>query len=170
MTRFKAFILVCFCLAFLAGVSTGVLWNRMAKKPRGPSWIERELDLTPEQREQMREIWFSAMGRGRQQQREQRRIIREERDKAIQGLFNEEQTAQYEEIVRLHEEKSAALDAARDALFKQAVEQTKAILTESQRAKYEELLKQGPPGGHRRPGPHNRGPGRTDQPPPPNNE
>ena len=170
MTRFKAFILVCFCLAFLAGVSVGVLWTRVSKKPRGPSWIERELDLTAEQRKQMQEIWSGAMGMGRQQQREQRRAIREERDKAIQALFTEEQKAQYEEAVRLYEEKSAALDAARDATFKQAVEQTKAILTEGQRAKYEELLTQRPPGGHRRPGPRDGGPGRRDQPPPPNDE
>ena len=141
MTKFKAVILVCFCLAFLAGVSTGLLWTRMSAKPRGRSWITRELDLTVEQREQMREIWSGVMGARRQQQREQRRAIREEREVAIQNLFSEEQKAQYEEAMRLYEEKSAALDAERNAAFDRAVEQTKAILTERQRTKYEELLK-----------------------------
>ena len=62
----------------------------MSTEPRGRSWITRELDLTAEQREQMREIWSGVMGASRQQQRDRRRAIREERDQAMQNLFSED--------------------------------------------------------------------------------
>ena len=169
MTKLKAIILACFCLAFLAGVSVGVLWNRLPKKPERHSWLERELGLTPEQREQMREIWSNAMRGGPQRQMEQQRAIRAERDAAIQNLFNEEQKAQYQEIVKRYEEKSAALNAERKAAFERTVEQTRAILTEEQRAKYDALVKQHPFGGPRRrgPGPREGGHGQKDSPRPP---
>ena len=151
MTRTKLFVLVCFCVAFAAGISLGVVWTQFRGRPPRRSWITDKLGLTPDQREQMRNVWSAAMGDLRKRQREQRRAIREERDEAVRGLLNEKQKVQYEEVMKAYDEESSALDAARKAAFEKAVEQTKLILTEPQRKKYEELLKERPPfGRHRR--------------------
>lgn len=163
MTKAKLIVLACFCASFAAGVAAGLAWSRLAPKPHRDSWLARELDLTPQQREQMKRIWSSAMGTLRQQHREQRRAIRQERDKAIEAIFGREQKAQYEEVMKAYEDKSAELDAGRKKAFRDAVERTKQILTEPQRKKYEELMKRRPPHRSRRPGP----PGPDAPPPPP---
>ena len=163
MSRTRLFVLVCFCAAFLAGLSAGAVWTRFMVKPRRGSWITDKLDLAPDQREQMRQIWSVAMGDLRKRQREQQRTIREERDEAVRSLLNDKQKVQYQEVMNTYEEKSLALDAARKAAFEKAVEQTKLILTEPQRKKYEELFKERSPLGRRQQGPSKERSHRSDR-------
>jgi len=144
MTKTRLIVFVCFCAAFAAGAAVGTALTRSGAKPRRGSWLGRELNLTAEQKERMREIWSEAMGTSRRQQRERRRKIREERDEAIRGLLTDEQKAQYEEVMQRYAQRSSALDEARRKAFEKAVERTKEILTDSQRKKYEELLKRRP--------------------------
>ena len=142
MTKTKVIMLACFCAAFGAGVAVGVAGTRLAAEPGRRSWLGHELNLTPQQREQMRQIWSGVMSASWQKQHEERQALDRERDEAIRGLLTEEQKARYDEVMRKHAEKSAALEEARRKPFEEAVERTRQILTESQRKKYEELLQE----------------------------
>ena len=166
MTKTKLIVIVCFCAAFGAGLGTGVAVTRLGAPPRHGSWLEHELNLTPQQREQMHQIWSQVIGPPGPPQREQRQVLQKERDDAIRGLLKQDQKAQYEEVMKKYAEKLAALDDARKKAFDEAVERTKQILTESQRKKYEELL-QKHTGRHWGPGfPGGPGPPRGKEPPP----
>ena len=167
MTKTKLIILICFCAAFGAGVAAGVALMRSAPPPPHESWLGHELNLTPEQREQMHQIWSQAMGSPGPQLHEQRQALQKERDEAIRALLNAGQKAKYDEVMKNYAEKIAALEETRKKAFDEAVERTKKILTGPQRKKYEELLKShaghhmgfGPPGRH--------GPDGERTPPPP---
>lgn len=142
MNRTRLIVLGCFGAAFASGALAALAWSRVADRPRRPgSWLGHELNLTEEQREQMRTIWSEVMGALREQQREQRRLLLEERDAAIQALLDEGQRVRYAEIMQTYEEESAALEEARRKANEQVIERTKQILTEEQRIKYEEMMK-----------------------------
>ena len=148
MTKSRLIVLACFCAAFLAGGAVG-----MALKPRAArgSLLERELSLTGEQREKLRVIWSETTDNLRRQQREHSEALHKERDAAIASLFTPEQKAQYDEVMQEYARKSAVLAEERRKAFEDAVERTKVILTEPQRSKYEDMLKQRA-GWHRRRG------------------
>jgi len=116
--------------------------------PRGDrgSFLTRELNLTREQQDQMKEIW-SPMATGRpREQDERRRQYRDERDEAIAALIRTEDLKAYDAILKDFQGKLTALDEEFRKSYEAAVEKTKAILTAEQRAKYEEILKRVQPG------------------------
>lgn len=145
MSRARIILIVCFVVAFAAGVAVGVVGSRRPAGGGRSSWLSRELDLSKEQRAQMLKIWSGAMDTLRKDHRERRRDIRETRNTAVQALLTPEQKKQYAKIQSDYEAKSAALSAARRKAFEDAVRRTKEILTEAQRKRYEELLKKRPP-------------------------
>jgi hypothetical protein len=157
MNRLQLMMVCVFVVALGAGVVVGMGVSRPAVvKPaehRGGGWIEEQLGLTSEQREQMKAIWSEARDMG-QKHGEMRDQFRKERDAAVMGLFTPEQKDQYQKIQDDFRAQMGKLDKEREAAFNAAKEKTKAILNETQRAKYEELMKRGP--GPRGPG---RGPG-----------
>lgn len=148
MSRARIILIVCFVVAFAAGVAVGIVLSRRPAGERRGSWLGRELDLSKEQREQMLKIWSGAMDKLRRDHRDQRRKNREARDAALQALLTAEKKKRYEKIRSDYEAKSAALSEARRKSFEDAVRRTKEILTEEQRKRYEEILKKRPP--HRR--------------------
>jgi len=137
MTKSRLVVILSFVLAFAAGLAAGLLAGRGSGSPHGRSYLTRKLNLTPQQREQMRKIWAESMG----QIRQQREVLEKERDQAVRAILTEEQQEKYDEIMRDFSSKVAALSETRRKTFQEAVEQTKKILNESQRRKYEELLK-----------------------------
>jgi len=137
VTRAKVIVFVCFLLAFAAGGAVGLALGRPRRQRDDRSWLTRELNLTPEQQEQMREIWAGAMSTSTQS----RAAIQSARDKEIRALLTDEQQARYEQIMTEHARKLDELSRDRSNLFKEAQERTKQILTESQRQKYEEVMK-----------------------------
>jgi len=162
MNRNQVAVLVCFVAAFAAGVAVGALFTQRRKPPAHGSWLTTELKLNKEQREQMRTVWSDVMESMGQEHGAQRAQLQAKRDEAIRALFDEEQLKRYEDILRQHREGLNRLSQERRALFEQADERTKEILTPKQRARYEELLK-------KRGGPGRRGP-RPQTPPPPAGE
>jgi len=155
MTRFKVILLVSFLLTFAAGTSLGLLtsWPKTRSSRRSRLW--RELNLSEEQRNQMREIWSEVMG----SRREKRRTLVQQRDEAIVALLTDEQRPQYEQIVREYKRKMDELSQERQRRIQEAVERTKQILTPEQARKYEDLRKQRRERGRNRRGPGNRRPG-----------
>ena len=157
MTRARPIVILCFCVAFAAGIAAGVAYTRSRGRPPRGSRLAHELGLTPEQKEQMHQIWSGAMGSLRQKRREQRGTLRDERDKAIRDLLNEEQEAKYDAVLKAYDDKMSALSDQRRKAFDEAVDRTKRILTAPQRKKYEEMLKERAE-GRRGMGPPWRGP------------
>lgn len=142
----KTVVLVCFMVAFAAGLAVGFQTRGVAVEPeRGRSkqcggWLSSELGLTPEQKEQLDRIWSETARHGGRERMEQRRRLYRERDEAIAALIRPDDQPKYEEILKNHAERMAALDREWRESFHAAVEQTKQILTPEQRERYEKLL------------------------------
>ena len=138
MIRLRLLLCACFLLAFGAGISVGRLWER-SEAPRDDGWLA-PLNLEPEQKKKIKEIWSEAMKTNSwQSQREKREAIQRERDDALKALILPEQTQRYEEIMRVGKEKLAAVALENKKLMDDAYERTKALLNEAQLVKYDEL-------------------------------
>lgn len=145
MTR--TIIIVGFLCAFAAGFALNLGWSqsppraddRRDQSERG-SWLAEQLNLNQDQQEKMKEIWSDAARRGNRQQWEHRRRLREERDQAIAALIPESNRAAYEQVLADYEQQTDALEAQWRQSFEQAVERTKALLSDEQRQTYEQIL------------------------------
>ena len=141
MSKLKLYILAAVLIAFVAGVFIGLASGRRNPKTAGRSQLARELNLTATQRDQMRTIWSEGLRNARQLQKKERQALKKQRDSAIESLLTESQKAGFQAIAADFEKKSNALGAQYKALFQQAVTETKEILSEKQRLKYEDLIK-----------------------------
>jgi len=172
MTKVKAILIVSFLVTFAAGTATGLLVAHLDHRRGGPSWLETELDLTSQQREQMHNIWSEVMGSMMRQRSEQSKALRQERDQAILALLTEDQRTRYDAILKDYARKDAEMSDQRKQAFEEAVKRTKEILTPEQAGKYEELMRRqpekgfGPPHGGRRGPPSGPPPGAPPGPPP----
>ncbi len=157
MKKAKLLLTLSLVLTFAAGLALGCLLERgrgsRHRPGRRQSWLARELDLTPEQEQQMHAIWSEAMGQLGMPRGERRQAPRDEREQAIRDLLTDEQEVQYDRIQADFERSLAALADEGKQAFDRAVARTKEILTPEQRAKYEEMLgrmrehgRRGPPG------------------------
>jgi Spy/CpxP family protein refolding chaperone len=159
----KVVVVVGFLVAFAAGFVVGSQSRHPAAVPATrPShhggWLVAELNLTPQQQEQMKQIWSETAWRGGGDREERRRKLAEARDQAIAALIRPEDKGRYDRIVKDYAEQMAAMDREWRGSFQAAVERTKQILSPEQRAKYEELLQrhQREREGHRERGPRDR--------------
>src|SRR5687767_3855756 len=100
----KLVVIIGFCVAFAAGLTVGLSRHRQQVEPdqpattapttrhghRGSSFLATELNLTPQQQEQLKEIW-SRMARGGRSEHEQRRQeLRDKRDADIESIIRPE--------------------------------------------------------------------------------
>jgi len=163
MTKIKIILVVAFLATFAAGAVTGLLVAHLSQRSHGPSWLGAELDLTSQQREQIRNIWSEVMGSMMPQRSEQGKALRQERDQAITALLTDEQRSRYDAVLKDYARKEAEMSEQRKQAFEAAIKRTKEILTPEQAAKYDELMQKqrergfGPPRGGRR-GPPSDGP------------
>ncbi len=155
MTKTKVILVAAFLLMFAAGGSVGMLVTRSSPQPEPPheSWWMSELNLAPEQREQMRTIWEEVMGTSFRAEGERRAALQQEREAAVLALLTEEQRGKYAAVLQEYSRKMDDLSQDRKRAFDEAVARTKKILTPEQAAKYDELMKKqrdrgpGGPGG-----------------------
>jgi Spy/CpxP family protein refolding chaperone len=163
----RLILIVCVLSAFGAGVCSALVWKNVAQKPHDP--FLGELNLTDEQREKIKGFWSEAMKENNwQAQRELREAAQKERETAIRALLSEEQRAGYDLILSDYQGKIDALNQQSRRGRDEAIEKTKAILTEEQRAKYDELRKKRFEGRSKRPdgdGPPGPPPGLSGPPP-----
>lgn len=145
--------IVLFVVALGSGIVVGVNLKHGGGGDRGAqerSLLADELNLTSAQRDQMREIW-SAMTRGSgpggASRHDSMRQMQKERDDQVVALLTPEQKASYDKIQEHFSQQVADMNHEREVAFQKAVEKTKTILDEKQRAKYEEILKRGPRSG-----------------------
>ncbi len=151
-----------FLLLMLAGVVLGRLWGRLPERigppDRPPSWLADQLDLSPEQRQQMDAIWADTrkqMGEGMKARHE----LDQQREQSIVALLTPTQQGEYQRINEEFRRKRSELDRKREALIHQAEERSRALLNPDQLKAWESVTQQ----WRRRHGPR-RGPARTTQP------
>jgi len=129
-------------LALAAGMVGGMLVSRLPAP--GPSsnvtQLARELNLNNDQEQRMREIWQSVQKTAQDCYRDARRL-ENQRDKKLEDLLNDEQKKQFAKITQEYNEGYGSLKAKRNAAFRGGIEQTRQLLNETQRQKYEQILK-----------------------------
>src|SRR5687768_713213 len=145
--RIEILIVLVAALAMSAGVVAGLLASRLpsaagaGRQPAAtnpalatappPASFERtladELQLRPEQRESMREIWEGVRGKVHATFDAAQNLQRE-RDEALVALLNDEQRVKFAKISKDYANRFDALTKERDETFQKAVEKTKKIL------------------------------------------
>ena len=163
-TRVEILLVVLTVLAASAGVVAGLVAARLPASsartsnvppPLPPGPMEKsladELGLSADQREQMRGIWEGVRDKVHQAFDEAQDLSRQRDERLVAILTTDEQKAQFAKITKEFDEKYNRLARERDEAFNSAVERTKKLLDETQRKKYEEILKThvrpGSPGG-----------------------
>jgi Spy/CpxP family protein refolding chaperone len=141
MSRVKFILTIAFLLAMGAGVAVGMLSARYPQTHGPKSWLGDELNLSSDQREQMRAIWQDA-SKNRSRDWERRRTLEREKSEAIVALLTEEQKSQYDEINRHFAQKMQEHQQQRELAMQDAIERTKQILTPQQRERYEQIMQE----------------------------
>ena len=140
--RRKLFIsaLAAICLVFVSGVGVGVVGRRAFQPAKFPSVLVEELDLTPDQRHKIQQIWSEVAENHSPVPMAEIEKADAERWQAIDQLLTPEQRTQYSQIQQRFEARMQGLDQGNRARVAAAQEQTKQLLTPAQREKYERLL------------------------------
>ena len=145
----KLVVMLGFAVAFCAGVVVGLqnhgrfIAGSMGNPTTHPdrhSWLVAELNLTADQQKQLNDIWSDAFHRGGHENDDRRREIRKQRDDAVAGLIHLEDKPAFDQIMKNYSDQMSDLEQQWHGSFENAIERTKQILTDSQRAKYEEIL------------------------------
>ena len=134
------FALAAICLAFVSGVGVGVVGRRGFKSPKFQSVLVEELDLTPDQRHKIQQIWSNVAENHAPVPMAELEKADDQRWQAIDQLLTPEQRTQYAQIQQRFEARMQELDGGNRAQVAQAEEHTKQLLTPAQREKYERLL------------------------------
>ena len=139
--RFRIIFTVSFGLALIAGAAAGVLATRFSSPAvvmPGVSTLD-DLQLTPEQREQMKQIWEEVRNSSDDLYNQAQKLQREH-DQKVLNLLNPEQKKQFEDIYNQDRDSYSQLMAKRQIALKKAIENTKKLLSDSQRQKYDAIL------------------------------
>jgi hypothetical protein len=132
-----------------AGIVAGMVAARLpshsqsreaAAAERAADSLSEQLGLSDEQAQQMRGIWENVREQVRSSYTDAEKLQRS-RDEELVSLLNQEQKAKFEKISRSYSDKFAQLRHKRDQSFASAVEQTRNMLSEEQRQKYDEILR-----------------------------
>jgi Spy/CpxP family protein refolding chaperone len=135
---------------FLTLAAGGVLGRIVSPARPGPiatdgGWLAQQLQLTADQRTQVRTIWDQTHAM-MDAQIAQHRTSEKEFRLAVQGLLTDQQKIRYQTIEENFDKQEKSADAALDAAIDASIQKTKMILTPPQRDKYEQLLAKFP--GH----------------------
>ena len=134
----RLIVIACFFIAFGAGLSAGVLWQKKQTTP-DDRWLS-ELNLSAEQREKIKAIWAEAMNSGGwQAQREKREALQKERDEALKAILDESQKQRYSDITQKYQKEIDAISEAAKRAKDDAYERTKALLDDNQKVTYDQL-------------------------------
>ena len=134
------FALAAICLVFASGVAVGVVGRRALRPNKFQSVLVEELDLMPDQRRQIQQIWSEVAEKHTPVSMEEMAKADAERWEAIDQLLTPQQRTQYAQIQQRFEDRMQGLDQGNRARIARAEEQTRQLLTPPQREKYERLL------------------------------
>lgn len=139
---YKIHIIISFILIFFAGLAFGLVIGLSNKKASKRTWLAQELDLNAEQERKIKEIWLGVVQKTGTTSDEEKLKIAAERDDKVRDILKPEQLLDYSRIQQEFAANIKNLASERKAAMSEAVEQTKKILTEEQRIKYETLLRE----------------------------
>ena len=171
MRRSRIVLSIAAVLLLSAGVVVGMLskqlkdGNRPAvagghggRVDRGPGWFSEALELTPDQKRQMDGIWSEVRGQiGKTWDR--KRDLDRKRDADLRALLTPAQIVAYDKVWKDYRDTRSAMDKEREQLVHDANDRSKALLTDTQKARWEAMAKDmhdhhgggpgdgGPPGG-----------------------
>lgn len=151
MSRNRILLITCFVVIFAAGVAAGMFvaaLGRGKQAGHGRSWLMDQLNLSDDQRTQVRDIWSKARESGGRGYLDRRRALGEARDKALGELVAPDQRPQFQALMKDHADKLKELSDQRKKAYDQALEQMRRVLTPEQSLKYDELMKEQPGHGY----------------------
>ena len=156
MNRLRVVVMLVFLLVFGAGIGVGMVQSRIAAsaapvgdaagptgKPPGRDrgdHIADELGLSSEQREQMHAIWSGAMHEARKAYDAGADRARADREARIRALVPADQLVAYDAVEADHDRAMAELRAERKRVVDRCIQQTRAMLSPEQAAKYAAIL------------------------------
>jgi Spy/CpxP family protein refolding chaperone len=150
-TRMKLLVIGLTVLGLSAGVVAGMLVSRLPATaepagagPHGPPGMSpalvEQLQLTPQQQDEMKKIWEGV--RGDVQQCFQRaQDLQKQRDDKILEMLTPEQKAQFEKISTDYAQRFDSVTQEREHAFQTAVDRTRSLLNDTQREKYDQIIK-----------------------------
>jgi hypothetical protein len=147
MNKTSVTILLGFLVMFAAGAVVGMVQHHGFFRPPPPgdrSWLGDQLQLSEAQKQQMQQIWSDVMPHNHDnhdQGMDKRHILQKQRNDAIRALLTPQQQKQFDQIEDKYEADTADLQKERGKAVQEAIAKTKLILNDTQRAKYEEILK-----------------------------
>jgi hypothetical protein len=136
-------------LGLSAGVVAGMLVSRVAGGAgdravlpisNQPTPLVEELALTADQQREMKRIWEDVRVKV-QDCFARAQKLQKQRDDEILPMLNEEQKAKFEKISKRFHELDVTITAEREHIFNDAINQTRKLLTDEQRMKYDKILK-----------------------------
>jgi hypothetical protein len=136
-------LVLAYVLALAAGTTSGVLAERLrAPAVGGPSApLAIQLQLTPDQTERMRSAWANVRNIV-DDCYEQAQVIDRKRDQVLLDLLTDEQKAKFAAVDKTYAGQFAELSARREGAYWQALRDTEGMLTDAQRVKYEQIIRQ----------------------------
>jgi uncharacterized membrane protein len=143
-TKIKLVVLAVCCLSLLGGAAAGMLATRFSRTAHGRVTnahlpLAEQLQLTPDQRVQIQQIWEAVRQQGDESYRQAQALDQHRQDELIK-LLTKEQLEQYQKIYSDYQDRYTRVTAQREAAFQQAIDRTKELLTETQREKYDAIL------------------------------
>ncbi|HWE93922.1 MAG TPA: hypothetical protein VG269_08170 [Tepidisphaeraceae bacterium] len=143
MTKPTLIIVLMFVLALGAGVVAGKLSSRVAPQvvTAGERPVESlsDLNLTGDQRAQMKRIWELVRDTAHDCEREKENIRRTHEANVV-ALLSEAQREKYQNMTNEANAAGRKIDARRQTAFDDAVAKTLGILNEQQRLAYRQIL------------------------------
>jgi hypothetical protein len=140
--RLRIIFSAAFALALIAGAAAGVLATRFASQSTvvpGVTTLD-DLQLSSDQRDRIKQIWENVRDQSEDLYKRAEALQREHDDKVFK-LLTPEQQKQYKQIYDQDRDTYARLMAERQATVKKAVNDTKNLLSDTQRQKYDVILK-----------------------------
>jgi len=139
-SKLLIFAVAAICLVFVSGVAVGVVGRRAFQPKKFQSVLVEELDLTPDQRHKIQQIWSEVAEHHTPVPMSEIEKADAARWQAIDELLTPEQRSQYARIQQRFEDRMQGLDSGNRSRVAAAEEQTRQLLTPAQREKYERLL------------------------------
>ena len=136
-------LILMFVLALGAGAVAGKLTSRLpappAVSPAQQATLVEQLQLTPQQRDQMQAIWEGVRDTAREKyQRAQN--VQSQFEEQVKAMLSPEQQKRYALLSKKAHDDIAQLDVERRAALQTAIEKTKAMLNDQQRKAYEQII------------------------------
>jgi Spy/CpxP family protein refolding chaperone len=130
-----------YLLALAAGTTSGLLAERLHENGAPDNSLAAQLQLTPAQVGQMRDIWQRA-SRDMDGYYRQAQDINRQRDQALFNLLTDDQKAKFAAMDKRYSEQFQTLTRQRDEAFDSALAKTEQCLSDEQRTKYQQIVRE----------------------------